>query len=122
MNMHMNFILNIVTICYLRQRANRAITIQWFISKFNDIGYILNKHASLRHSISKALFILIQQNNIIMVVLVAITKGCTDTIKVTMVMVQQVQVIKDMVQFKKKKKKKNNNKDMILKICYLDNH
>ena len=92
MNMHMNFILTIGTICYLPQRSNSAIKTQWFISKFNDIGYILNTHANLRNSVSKALFILIQQNNIIM--LVTITKACTDTIKMTMVIVQQIQVVK----------------------------
>ena len=40
MNMHMNFILNMGTICCLPQRSNSAIETQWIISEFNDIGYI----------------------------------------------------------------------------------
>ena len=99
-----DFIIVLITTIHYLQRLNSAIKTQWSILNFDYIGHVFNVHVSLRADISKALFILIPQNKIIVIIMVIITQENTDIIKVTIFVVQQVQVIKDMV---KKKKKKN---------------
>ena len=81
-------ILIIMAICYLQQRLRGVIKTQKLISKFDLIGHVSNIHASLRNDILKALFILIEQNKIIVVIMVLITYGNTDIIKVTLFIVQ----------------------------------
>ena len=68
------------------------------------IGHVSNIHVSLRNDISNTLFSFIQQNKIIMVVLVIAIQRHTDIINVLLIIIQQVQLIKDMVHLKKKKK------------------
>ena len=95
MNICMIFIIiTISTSCYLPQRLNSAIKKkQWFILNFDYIRHVLNIHINLRTDNFKALFILIQQNKI----MVIITQGHPDMINVNTFIVQPVQVVEDIL-------------------------
>lgn len=72
-------------IIQLKQNANEHDSFR----TLHNIAHVSNIHASLTNDIAKALFILIQQHQLIVVILVVITQGNQAMIQVVTFIIQQ---------------------------------